>query len=133
MHPLRTLLLLLSMGLFSSLFASSGAPKISAAEAAKLVQDGKAVLVDIREPNEWKETGVAEPAVLLPKSDFDAGKAQWTPFLDKVGDKQVILYCRSGGRAGVVGKALAEKGVKVSNAGGFKEWSEAGLPTRKVE
>src|SRR6185369_12116404 len=38
--------------------------KISPTEAAKLVADGKAVLVDVREPAEWAENGVAKPAVL---------------------------------------------------------------------
>ena len=43
---------------------AADAPKMAAAEAAKLVAAGKAVLVDIREPSEWKESGVAAPAVL---------------------------------------------------------------------
>ena len=33
--------------------------QISPAEAAKRVATGKAVLVDVREPAEWAETGVA--------------------------------------------------------------------------
>ena len=107
--------------------------KIAPAEAAKLVAAGKAVLVDVREPREWAETGVARPAVLLAKSDFDGEQKEWKDFLAKVGDKQVILYCRSGGRAGTVAAALAEKGVKTANAGGLKDWTGAGLPVRKVE
>jgi rhodanese-related sulfurtransferase len=107
--------------------------KITPAEAAKLVADGKAVLVDVREANEWAETGVAKPAVLLAKSDFDGAQKEWKPFLEKVGDKQVILYCRSGRRSGIVAAALAEKGVNVANAVGLKDWTDAGLPVRKVE
>jgi rhodanese-related sulfurtransferase len=89
------------------------------------------VLVDVREPGEWSETGVAAPAVLLPKSDFDGKQSLWKPFLEKTGDKEVILYCRSGHRAGVIAAKLAEKGLKVSNAGGFKDWKDAGLPVKK--
>ena len=106
--------------------------KIAPAEAAKLVAAGKAVLVDVREPAEWAETGVAQPAVLLAKSDFDGEQKEWKDFLANVGDKQVILYCRSGGRAGTVAAALAAKGVKTANAGGLKDWTGAGLPVRKV-
>ncbi len=106
---------------------------IAPKDAAKLVAEGKAVLVDVREPAEWKDTGVAGPAVLLPKSDFDGDQKQWKEFLAKNGDKQVLLYCRSGGRSGTVAKALAEKGVSAANVGGFKDWSAAGLPVRKVE
>ncbi len=108
-------------------------PKVAPADAAKLVAAGKAVLVDVREPAEWTETGVAQPAVLLAKSDFDGAQKAWKPFLEKVGDKQVILYCRTGHRAGIVAAKLAEQGVKVANAGGLKDWTDAGLPTRKPD
>ena len=106
-------------------------PSISPAEAAKLVAAGKAVLVDVREPSEWAESGVAAPAVLLPKSEFDAGQiGQWKDFLAKTGDKEIITYCRSGKRAGIVAAELAKQGHKVADAGGFKDWQAAGLPTR---
>lgn len=108
-------------------------PKISPSDAAKRVAEGKAVLVDVREPKEWEETGVAEPAKLLPKSDFDGEQKDWKTFLENVGDKEVVLYCRSGKRAGTIAEALANKGLTVSNAGGFKDWAEAGLPTRTVK
>jgi rhodanese-related sulfurtransferase len=125
--------------LFTALFATTivafatDAPKIAPAEAAKLVADGKAVLVDVREASEWAETGVAAPAVLLAKSDFDGAQKEWKPFLEKNAGKEIILYCRSGKRAGVIGAALAEKGVKVANAGGMKDWADAGLPVRRLE
>lgn len=108
--------------------------KIPAADAAKLVAEGKAVLIDVREPVEWAESGVAGPAVLLPKSEFDSGlQGDWKDFLAKVGDKQIITYCRSGRRSGAVAAALEAKGHKVANAGGFEEWKAAGLPTRDVK
>ena len=105
--------------------------KISPAEAAKLVAAGKAVLVDVREPAEWAETGVAAPAALLAKSDFDGAQKDWKPFLEKNAGTEIILYCRSGKRAGLVAAALAEKGFKTANAGGMKDWTAAGLPERK--
>lgn len=116
----------------STVFAAE-VQKITPAEAAKLVAEKKAVLVDCREPAEWAETGVAAPAVLLPKSDFDAEKKQWTRFLEKNKGKQVIVYCRTGRRSGIVAEELTKQGYKAVNAGGLKDWQEAGLPTRKVE
>ena len=124
--------LTLFLALMSNSF-SAEAPKIAPQDAAKLVADGKAVLVDCREASEWAETGVATPATLLPKSDFDGDKKLWKEFLAKHPGKQVILYCRGGGRAGAVAASLNEQGVKASNVGGFKDWTAAGLPTRKVE
>lgn len=128
---MRHLLLFLALGL-STAFAADVA-KISPAASAQLVAEGKALLVDIREPSEWAESGVAAPAVLLPKSDFDGDQKQWTDFLAKVGDKQIILYCRSGRRADTVGQALAAAGRSVANAGGMKDWVAAGLPTREAK
>ena len=117
----------------ASLALAAEVQKITPADAAKLVAAGKAVLVDVREPAEWAETGVAKPAVLLAKSDFYGEQKQWKDFLSKNGDKQVILYCRTGRRSGIIAAALAEKGVKAANAGGMKEWADAGLPVRQVE
>lgn len=106
---------------------------VTPAEAAKLVANGKAVLIDVREPAEWLESGVAAPAVLLPKSEFDHGRlGEWKDFLAHVGDKQIVIYCRSGKRSAVVAKALEKEGHKVANAGGFAEWKAAGLPTKSI-
>jgi rhodanese-related sulfurtransferase len=130
------------MKLFCLLFIAATLPsailaaeiaRITPRDAAQLVADGKAILVDIREPAEWAETGVAANAVLLPKSDFDGAQKQWKDFLAQTGGKEVILYCRSGKRAGVVGAALAARGIKAANAGGFADWESAGLPTRRIE
>ena len=124
--------LLLALSLFTSVLAAE-VPSLTPAEAAKLVADGKAVLIDVREPSEWTASGVAAPAVLLPKSEFDEGLiGDWKDFLAKAGDKQLIVYCRTGRRSGAVAEALAAKGHQVANAGGFKGWQDAGLPVRKA-
>ncbi len=107
--------------------------KIEPNAAAALIAEGKAVLVDVREPAEWADTGVVAAATLLAKSDFDGAQTNWKPFLEKKQDQQIILYCRSGNRSGIVAKALAEKGFKVANAGGFKAWAAAGQPVRKID
>ena len=118
---------------FAALTLRAEVPRITPANAAELVSSGTAVLVDVREPAEWTKSGVAAPAVLLSKSDFDAGrKGEWKSFLKSVGDKPIIVYCHSGRRAAIVGAALAAEGHKVMNAGGFSDWEAAGLPTRKV-
>lgn len=127
---MRRQLLLLALS-FSTVFATEVA-KITPAEAAKRVAGGQAVLVDVREPGEWAETGVAAPAVLLAKSDFDGAQKDWKPFLEQNAGKEIILCCRSGHRSGLVAAVLAEKGLRVANAGGFKDWQAAGLPTRAV-
>jgi rhodanese-related sulfurtransferase len=75
---------------------------------------------------------VAGPASLLAKSDFDGTQASWKPFLQAAAGKQIIIYCRSGNRAGIIGAALAAQGYNVANAGAFTAWEAAGLPVRKT-
>lgn len=107
--------------------------KVTPIEAAQRVKSGKAVLVDVREAAEWSETGVAAPATLLPKSDLDGERRLWKKFLAQASGKEIILYCRSGKRAGVVAETLAKEGHSVANAGGMNDWRAAGLPTRKAD
>jgi len=121
------------MSLFSSLFKSGGPAvrRVTPAEAAQLVTDGQAVLIDVREPDEWAD-GVAAPAELLALSDLTGPRLTWKPFLEKNRDKELVLYCRSGGRSGRAAQLLAAEGYRTANAGGFSDWTRAGLPTRRV-
>jgi len=123
--------------LLASLLITAGAyaadvAKVSPAEAARDVRDGKAILVDVREPAEWAESGVAAPAELLPMSDFNGDQKLWKPFLEKNAGKTLILYCRSGNRSNKIAAKLTAENHPVTNAGAFKDWAAAGLPVRKV-
>jgi rhodanese-related sulfurtransferase len=99
-------------------------------EAARLVREKKAVLVDIREPPEWAD-GVAQKAALLPLSDLTGPRRLWRPFLEQVGGREIILYCRSGSRCGVAGRILAAEGFTAASAGTLRTWDRAGLPVCK--
>ncbi|MBI2496430.1 MAG: rhodanese-like domain-containing protein [Opitutae bacterium] len=126
-------LLLLALLLSFGSGCAAEVAQVSPAEAAQRVAAGSAVLVDVREPAEWAETGVAAPAVLLSKGEFDADlTGGWKPFLQKHRDRPIILYCHSGRRSGLVAAVLAKQGYTVANAGGFKDWKEAGLPVRNM-
>lgn len=122
-----------SLKKFLSAFTSSaaGVRHVSAEEASRLVTAGAAVLVDVREPDEWAETGVAKPAHLLALSDLTGPRQKWKAFLNQHRQREFILYCRSGGRSGNAGRILAGEGFKVANLGGFSVWTAAGLPTRQ--
>lgn len=129
---MKTQLLALTALLFSAVTTPAAeVEKLAPADAARLVADGHAVLVDVREASEWADTGVAAPAALLAKSDFDGARKDWQPFLEKHRGETLILYCRSGHRAGIVAAALAKEGYTVANAGSFAAWKAAGLPVRQ--
>ncbi len=97
---------------------------------------GDAVLIDVREASEWKETGVPEGALKISNSRND--------FVDAVlaqvgGDrtKPVAVFCRSGGRSVQAAKKLTDAGfTNVTNVGDGmigrdsvgKGWKSAGLP-----
>jgi rhodanese-related sulfurtransferase len=123
-----TLVLLLVAG--RTLMSAEQVPLVASLEANERVAEGAAVLVDVREPEEW-EAGVAASAYLLPLSDLRGDREKWEKFLRDVEGKEVLLYCRSGNRSGIAGAVLAREGVQVRNAGSFREWQAAGLPVRQ--
>jgi rhodanese-related sulfurtransferase len=101
-------------------------------EAQALVAAGTAVLVDVREADEWAETGVAEPAATLAMSGLRQPSEEWVRFLQQNTDRELLLYCHSGGRSQRVAVALASYGYKTANVGGIGDWAGAGLPLRAV-
>ena len=63
--------------------------------------EGK-ILVDIRQPQEWRTTGVIEGCHLLtfPEADVEG----WLAELGKIAspDDQLVLVCRTGRRTGIL-------------------------------
>ncbi|MCS6243558.1 MAG: rhodanese-like domain-containing protein [Opitutus sp.] len=102
-------------------------PILTPEEAARRVAAGTAVLIDVREPAEWRD-GVVKGALLLPLSDLQGDRLQWKPVLAANADKELILYCRSGNRSGIAVRLLAGEKFKTANAGGFSAWKAAGQP-----
>ncbi|HEX2100906.1 MAG TPA: rhodanese-like domain-containing protein [Candidatus Synoicihabitans sp.] len=121
----------LTVLLFSSLLVMnvSAGEEITPSDAAQRVAAGEAVLIDVREPNEWKD-GVAAPALLLSLSDLRGKRRDWQSALERHRDKELILYCRSGNRSSIAGQILEKEDFRTRNAGGFAAWRDAGLPVR---
>jgi rhodanese-related sulfurtransferase len=120
------------LALFAVSIYAADAGYLKPEEAAKRVAAGTAVLVDVREPAEWAG-GVVASATLLPLSDLRGDRKAWAPFLEANKGKELILYCRSGNRAGQAATVLAAEGRVVANAGGFPAWEAAGQPVRTPE
>lgn len=120
------LILLVGAALFIAQRALAG-EILAPDEAAKRVAAGTAVLIDVREPSEWTD-GVVKGALLLPLSDLRGDRAQWRPALAAHGDKELILYCRSGNRSAIAAGILAKEKLRVANAGAFSAWKTAGQP-----
>jgi rhodanese-related sulfurtransferase len=88
---------------------------------------GQALLVDVREPDEWAG-GVAREAALLPLSDLRGPRKQWRAFLAKHSGKKLLLYCQSGSRSGMAAAQLRGEGFDCVNAGSLRDWDRAGWP-----
>ncbi len=108
--------------------ANASVPKITPAEAQKLIEAG-ALVVDIRDAPELAQTGKIEGALHISRGMLEFRADPGTPYHapEMQMDRPVILYCASGGRAALSGKLLQDMGyAQVYNLGGFKDWAEAG-------
>jgi len=93
-------------------------------EVARGLQDGRIVLVDVREPNETAIERFPD-AVLVPLSAFDPAA------IPEPAGRDVVFACRSGRRSVTASLAAQEQGFAYGShlAGGILAWKAAGLPT----
>lgn len=109
---------------------------IAAADARQKLSTGEMILVDVREPAEWRQTGIAEGALTLSMND--------PQFLLKImqieaenPDKQIGFICASSRRSGLVQAELAKRGFTntasvfggMTGNGQVPGWIAEGLPT----
>jgi rhodanese-related sulfurtransferase len=109
--------------------ARAAVPAISPAEAADLVKTADALIVDVRDGTEVAASGKVKGAKAISRGllEFKADADLPTHDTALRKDRPVILYCGSGGRAALAGKALVDMGyTDVRNVGGFKGLVDAG-------
>jgi rhodanese-related sulfurtransferase len=95
---------------------------VSVLEAAEALRAGDAVLLDVRERDEWSVVR-APDALHIPMRQLSTA----THLLPT--DKTLLCICHIGGRSAVVAEALVGAGYDAVNvAGGMEAWETAGLP-----
>ena len=78
-----------------------------------------ALIVDVRTPQE-QESGIIDGALCIDTNEVFERLSEFGS--DK--EREIILYCKSGGRSGAVGEFLKSIGFKnVFNAGGYESLS----------
>ena len=82
----------------------------SAPVAAQELADGEIVLLDIRSPAEWRETGLAKGAWPVSMHTPEFGN-QLQDIFEKYRPDQVALICATGGRTAHVIDVLAKNGI----------------------
>src|SRR5271165_5752133 len=96
---------------------------LDAGEVARLLDAGKLLLIDVREPAEYAAERIPG-ALLYPLSTFDASA------LPPDGARRVVFHCGSGKRS----LSAAEKRLAAGErhaahmGGGIAAWKAAGLP-----
>lgn len=103
--------------------------RITIEEAKQKLESGEAVMVDVREPDEYAEVhakGVRLVPVNTVINEVDQIK-------DFAGDKEVLFICKSGQRSALAAEFATAGGLSdrelFNVEGGTTAWVEAGYPT----
>jgi rhodanese-related sulfurtransferase len=117
------------MSLLSRLFGApeaTSAPRVVDVHEASRRQSACAVLIDVRQPEEWS-AGHAPSTRLIPLGSLASRLAE----IPRDGD--ILLICRSGNRSGSAQRQLLQLGyAHVFNvSGGMDAWASAGLPVAR--
>ncbi|MFN3879702.1 MAG: rhodanese-like domain-containing protein [Brevundimonas sp.] len=105
---------------------------VTVEEAAAWLQSGEAILIDVREPDEFAAARI-DGAILAPLSQMPAA---WEA-LDLPADKKIVVQCLKGGRShqvcAFVGQTGREGQPLFNLIGGIQAWHAAGLPVIVAE
>lgn len=120
--------------------AQESGPSVAAPDAWSQAQAGQLTLIDIRRPDEWKQTGVAKGALEINMA-HPQGAAGFVKQVEAElgGDKHapVGLICRTGNRTTQMQKVLTDAGFTnvvnikegMAGSGAGPGWLARGLPT----
>jgi rhodanese-related sulfurtransferase len=102
--------------------------EISPQDAATKLNSGEAMVVDVRDKDEWDEAHI-------PGANHMSRGMIELDIEEKVPDQNamIICHCGGGGRSALAAETLQKMGYKNvrSMAGGLRAWKAAGLPTTK--
>ncbi|MBR9912911.1 MAG: rhodanese-like domain-containing protein [Gammaproteobacteria bacterium] len=95
--------------------------------ATRMINDGSAVVVDVRDSKEFKQGHIVD-AINIPYNQIEDKAGQ----LASHQEKTLVLVDKIGQHVGSAGRLLRAKGYKVSRLeGGMAEWQNQNLPVVK--
>ena len=108
--------------------AKKNVQEISPQDTAAALKNGDALLIDVRDPDEWQEGHIAG-ATNFSRGTLELEIEEAVPDLST----PIITHCGGGGRSALAAESLQRMGYKnvKSMAGGFKAWKAAGLPATR--
>ncbi|HZS17610.1 MAG TPA: rhodanese-like domain-containing protein [Candidatus Udaeobacter sp.] len=100
--------------------------EISPTEAAQKSRAGAALIIDVREKEEWDAEHIPD-AVHMSRGTIELDVDEKVPDRDAI----IICHCGGGGRSALAAENLQKMGYKNvrSMAGGLRAWKAEGLPT----
>lgn len=111
------------------MITKGGASRVTVAQATLLMNQKKAVFVDIRDEDVVAQQGTVLHAKRIPQNDLKNKAAA----LSKSKETPVVVVCQTGVRASGAAKILKEAGYTEVHIldGGVNAWKEAGMPMKK--
>src|SRR5947199_1853341 len=108
--------------------AKKNITEISPQDAAAKSKSGEALIIDVRDKDEWDEEHIPG-ATHMSRGTIELDIEEKVPDPNAM----VICHCGGGGRSALAAESLQKMGYKNvrSMAGGLKAWKAAGLPTTK--
>lgn len=108
---------------------------LSPAQAHSMAEDGRALLVDIRDIRELQRTGRVPGAFHAPRGMIEFWIDPASPYHrpELTTDKTLILFCASAWRSALTADTLQDMGIEAvaEIEGGFSAWENADLPVDK--
>lgn len=103
--------------------------KVSHLQATQLINQGKTVILDVRDAEEFA-AGHIQNAVHIPLKELETRIKE----LDKAKKQTVLAVCETGVRSATASGVLRKAGFEnvVSLDGGLADWKSQGLPTVKT-
>ena len=96
---------------------------------AKLDSSKNIALIDVRTSEEFVgPLGHIAGSVIIPLQELDHRIQE----IERLQDRPIIVYCRSGNRSRDAVEVLAKKGIRAFNmTGGMREWNRLGYPVSR--
>lgn len=118
--------IMLLWSLFGNRFR--GVNEVNAAAALQLINHKNAIVLDVREPNEYAAGHVLN-SKLIPLGKLKERMNE----LEKHKEQPIVVVCRSGNRSGTACYLLGKQGFAQAYnlAGGVQAWQKSNLPLEK--
>lgn len=124
--PLQMIFFITAFVMMGTACMAGGYKNITPTEAKEMINAGgkDLLILDVRTPGEYKNEKHIKNSVLIPINVIESRVSEIEAFRDK----NVIVYCKVGGRSSRVSAYLANQGFsKIHNmTGGITEWKQLG-------